>query len=452
MMSGTHGFITEAYFMSVAGEIAGHLASGEIALTTYAAERSDFIRFNESKIRQTGQVSQGTLTLRLIDGQRQAYSTLMLSGEMSGDTSADTHAIVQAITDLRDGLRDAPDDPHLLFDTTVWSESTQRAGTLPSPEALPLVVAQCARGLDFVGFYAGGTIARGFASSLGSRGWHEVQNFNFSWSLYGASGRAIKSHYAGDAWSDDVFAGKVEEAAARLPILAREPRVLAPGRYRTYLAPVAFQELIGTASFTSFSARTQATARNEFYRLNTGETSLDPRVTLTEDLTLGITPRFNADGYLRDSVQLIEAGRGAHQLTNARTAREYGLVPNGATADEIPSTLSMQGGDLAQDDVLCALDTGLYIGNLWYVNFSDRMNCRMTGMTRFATFWVDGGQIVAPVDAMRFDDSLYRLLGSELERIGVQPELLLNDWTWGERATGGMQLPGLLVRSFELTL
>jgi predicted Zn-dependent protease len=209
---------------------------------------------------------------------------------------------------------------------------------------------------------------------------------------------------------------------------------------------------LGTASFSAFSARAQATARNEFYRLNIGEASLDPRVTLTEDLTLGITPRFNDDGYQRQSVPLIEAGRAAARLTNARTAREYGLTPNGATASETPSALSMQAGDLAYDDVLRTLDTGLYIGNLWYVNFSDRMNCRMTGMTRFATFWVEQGRIVAPVDAMRFDDSLYRLLGSELERIGAQPELLLNDWTWGERATGGMKLPGLLVRSFELTL
>jgi predicted Zn-dependent protease len=102
--------------------------------------------------------------------------------------------------------------------------------------------------------------------------------------------------------------------------------------------------------------------------------------------------------------------------------------------------------------VLAKLDTGLYIGNLWYVNFSDRMNCRLTGMTRFATFWVENGQIVAPLEAMRFDDSLYRVLGSELEQLGAQAELLLSDSTWGERATGGMQLPGILTRSFELTL
>jgi predicted Zn-dependent protease len=137
---------------------------------------------------------------------------------------------------------------------------------------------------------------------------------------------------------------------------------------------------------------------------------------------------------------------------SARTAREHGQRPNGAPANEMPVSLSMQGGDLPDADALAALDTGLYVGNLWYVNFSDRVNCRLTGMTRFATFWVEHGEIVAPVEAMRFDDSLYRLFGSELERLGETPELMLSDWTWGERSTGGMKLPGLLARSFDLTL
>jgi predicted Zn-dependent protease len=183
-----------------------------------------------------------------------------------------------------------------------------------------------------------------------------------------------------------------------------------------------------------------------------GEAAFDPRVTLTEDLALGMTPGFNADGYLRETVPLVVNGRAAERLTDARSAREYGLTPNGALADEAITSLSMSGGELGADDALSALDTGLYVGNLWYVNFSDRMHCRMTGMTRFATFWVESGRIVAPVEAMRFDDSLYRLLGDELEQLDAEPELLLNDSTWGERATGGMKLPGVLAKSFELTL
>lgn len=438
----------QRHFTLLADEIDRLQQAGETTLTSFSAEQSEFIRFNGGKVRQIGQVSQGKLTLRLIDGARQAYSTVTVCG----DAVTDLRDLAEALAALRESLRDAPDDPHLLFDTTQWQQASQRTGTLPDPEALVRTVAECAGKLDFVGFYAGGTLARGFASSGGSRGWYEVRNFNFSWSLYHPSGRAIKTSYAGDAWDDATFARKVEQAAGRLPILSATPRVLTPGRYRTWLAPAALAELLQVAAWGGFSARMQATSRSELFKLHSGEVMLDERVTMTEDLSLGIAPGFNEDGYQRESVPLIQAGRSVARLTNARTAREHGLQPNGALASEGPVTLSMAGGDLAEDAVLAKLDTGLYVGNLWYVNFSDRMNCRLTGMTRFATFWVEGGKIVAPVEAMRFDDGLYRLLGSELEQLGAQPELLLNDSTWGERASGGMKLPGVLARSFELTL
>lgn len=438
----------QRHFTALADAIESLQQSGETTLSSFAGEQSDFVRFNAGKVRQTGSVSQGKLTLRLINGARQAYSTLTVCGDLHQDLDD----VGAALATLREGLRDASDDPHLLFDTSKWARTTQRSGKLPDADSLSRVVAQCAHGLDFVGFYAGGTIVRGFASTGGSRGWYEVDNFNFSWSLYDPSGRAIKTTYAGDDWSDAVFARKVEQAASHLTVLARAPHRLEPGSYRSWLAPAALAELLGVVSWSGFSARAQASSRSELYKLHTGEVSLDPRVTISEDLSLGITPGFNDDGYLRDSVALIDAGRGVERLTNARSAREYGLTPNGALPNESPVALSMEAGDLPEEEVLAKLGTGLYIGNLWYVNFSDRMNCRLTGMTRFACFWVENGEIVAPLEAMRFDDSLYRLLGSELEQAGEQPELLLSDSTWGERATGGMQLPGILVRSFELTL
>ncbi|WP_442955569.1 metallopeptidase TldD-related protein [Paraburkholderia sp. MPAMCS5] len=444
----THAVNWQRHFTSLADAIERLRQPGETTLSSFAGEQSDFIRFNSGKVRQTGVVSQGKLTLRLIQGSRQAYFTLTVCG----DLQQDIHEASAALVTLRESLRDAADDPHLLFDSSSWQRVTQRSSTLPEPERVSRLVAECARGLDFVGFYAGGTIVRGFASTRGSRGWYQVDNFNFSWSLYDPSGRAIKTTYAGDNWSDAVFAAKVQQAAARLAVLARPPRTLEPGRYRAWLAPAALAELLGVTAWRGFSARAQASSRSELYRLHVGEIALDPRVTVGEDLNLGITPGFNDDGYLRESVSLIEAGRSAGQLTNARSAREYGLTPNGALAEESPAALAMQAGDLPEDDILAQLGTGLYVGNVWYVNFSDRMTCRLTGMTRFATFWVEDGQIVAPLEAMRFDDSLYRLFGSELERIGAHAELQLSDSTWGERGTGGMQVPGVLLKSFELTL
>ena len=60
----------------------------------------------------------------------------------------------------------------------------------------------------------------------------------------------------------------------------------------------------------------------------------------------------------------------------------------------------------------------------------------MTGMTRFfATFWVENGEIVAPLNVMRFDDTIHRMLGSELEAVTVEQELLLSASNYYNRST-----------------
>ncbi|MNN94915.1 hypothetical protein D3C81_2136300 [compost metagenome] len=76
----------------------------------------------------------------------------------------------------------------------------------------------------------------------------------------------------------------------------------------------------------------------------------------------------------------------------------------------------------------------------------------MTGLTRFATFWVENGQIQAPVSTMRFDDSVYSLLGSQLEALTRERELILSTSTYGQRQTSSSHLPGALVKRLTLTL
>jgi len=135
-----------------------------------------------------------------------------------------------------------------------------------------------------------------------------------------------------------------------------------------------------------------------------------------------------------------------------RSAKEYGLATNAANGGEAPESLDLAAGGLAERDVLQALDTGLYISNLWYLNFSDRPAGRITGMTRFATFWVEGGRVVAPVTPMRFDESIYRLLGETLIDLTRERELLPDSSTYGERQTSSARLPGALVSALRFTL
>jgi predicted Zn-dependent protease len=151
-------------------------------------------------------------------------------------------------------------------------------------------------------------------------------------------------------------------------------------------------------------------------------------------------------------VTLIENGKLADALVSPRSAKEYGLQTNAADGRESPESLELAAGTLAEDAILKALDTGLYISNLWYLNFSDRPAGRITGMTRFATFWVEDGRIVAPVKPMRFDDSIYRILGDNLIDLTRSRELLLDPSTYGERSTSSARLPGALLSSMRFTL
>ena len=65
---------------------------------------------------------------------------------------------------------------------------------------------------------------------------------------------------------------------------------------------------------------------------------------------------------------------------------------------------------IRSNNVLSALDTGVYISNLWYLNYSDRLACRITGMTRFASFWIENGEVVLRVNG---EYRPYRFTGIE---------------------------------------
>ncbi|MBN3821925.1 TldD/PmbA family protein, partial [Paraburkholderia sp. Se-20369] len=88
------------HFLRLADEAERMRAHGETVLLWFAGETSDFVRFNAGRIRQTGRVVQGKLTVRLIDGARQASATSTLAG----DLAADLPELAATLRALRDGL------------------------------------------------------------------------------------------------------------------------------------------------------------------------------------------------------------------------------------------------------------------------------------------------------------------------------------------------------------
>jgi len=349
-------------------------------------------------------------------------------------------------------LPDVTEDPHLLLPTTIVSTRAERGAPLPPSQAIVERVLAAADGHDIVGLLASGPVYRGFANSEGQRNWHAVRAFNLQWSLYFRADKAVKNSYSGLAWSDESFGERMARSTEQLALISMAPRSLLPGKYRAYIAPAAMQEITQLLSWGGFSARALATQQSSLARMRNGA-ELDERVQIVEDIANGVAPAFQADGFARpDNIPLVAAGKMVGALVSPRTAREFDLDVNGANGAEAPEALAMSSGSLPVADVLDALDTGLAIGNLWYLNYSDRPACRMTGMTRFATFWVENGKIVAPANVMRFDDTLYRMLGDNLEALTRERELLLESSTYGSRVLTSVTLPGALVSQMNFTL
>jgi predicted Zn-dependent protease len=431
-------------FFDRADALRRELRAGEVLLCGFAGERSDFVRFNHGKVRQAGSVAQGTVSLRLVHQQRQAAATVAIGGP--GD---DLRPVLQR---LREALHGLPPDPWLLINEEPQSTASERRGALAAAEDVVGEVVRAARGRDLVGFYAGGTICRGFASSLGQKNWHEVDSFNFDWSLYLREDKAVKTGYAGFDWQPAELERAMERAAADMALLDRPPRHPEPGEYRAYLGPRAMEELFGLLCWGGFSAKARATRQSPLLRMQEGE-ALSPKVTLVENTAGGIAPGFQGEGFVKPPrVTLVNEGRLAEALVSPRSAKEFGLTPNGAGGGEAPESLEVAAGALDEEHALAALGDGLYIGNLWYLNYSDRPAGRITGMTRFATFWVEGGRIAAPVTPLRFDDSIYRILGENLVDLTRERPLMLDPSTYEARSTSSARLPGALVAGLRFTL
>ena len=434
-------------FFDLAGRLERELARGETLLLNFSGERSDFVRFNKALVRQAGSVEQRYLGLRLVREGRQASATLTLAGN-----AEDLAPCRDALKQLRDAVGALPKDPWLLINEKPESSTTQRRGTvLPAQDVMEQAM-RAAGKRDLVGIYAGGTMYRGFANSLGQRNWHEVDSFNFDWSLYRQGDQAVKTSYAGFSWSPASFAARMQQAAEQVELLALPGKKIEPGEYRAYLSPRALSDVMGLLAWGGFSARSRQTKQSPLLQMESGKT-LAAQVTLTENVRDGIAPPFQPEGFVRPPVvTLVEDGRLKDPLVSPRSAKEYGLQGNGAYGGESPDALEFSAGTLEDKNVLAKLDHGLYVSNFWYLNYSDRPAGRITGMTRFATFWVQGGKIAAPVSPMRFDDAIYNMLGEKLLDLTKSRELLPDASTYGERQTSSAHLPGALLKGLRFTL
>jgi len=438
----------QAYFNELADFIQSSVRGQEQFTLWFSGEHSDFVRFNHARVRQAGNVNQAYLSLQLIDGQKHISEEISLSNNIA----TDKEVLATTLRELRVALTDVAEDPYLLLSDTVMNTQHSPTSRLPDSAGMVADITGMAANTDLVGLLASGDVFNGFANGHGQRNWHQTSSWNFDWSLYSHADKAVKRGSAGFDWSAAVLQRSFAEARSQLQLLIRPAKSITPGTYRAYLTPSAVAELLSMLNWGGVSEKALRTKQSPLEKLANGEQSFSPQLMVLDNVKEGLAPAFQSAGFIRPAqIELIKAGKLAGTLISPRTAKEYDLTSNAGNSEGAES-FDMGAGNLPMEDALKVLDTGLYISNLWYLNYSDRANCSVTGMTRFACFWVEHGEIVAPINVMRFDDSLYRLLGTQLEALTCEREFLASASTYSGRSNASQRLPGALLSGINLVL
>jgi predicted Zn-dependent protease len=415
-----------------------------------SSENSQFTRFNSAKVRQTGCVHDGSIQLTLMSNERSSFRQF----PFTGNWDIDWELAYTALQELRDELPLLPIDPYLVIPSGNNTSREINIGKLLTPETLVPSILETVANLDFTGMYAGGIVIRGYGDSIGQKHWFATDSFNLDYSLFMASGQAVKGTFAGTEWNEFAYLAKINDGKQQLEMLSRPIKELPKGQYKTYFAPAAVADLLGMLSWGAISEADIQQGNSALAILSRQEKQLSPKFTFKENFQSGLVPRFNNLGEMAaPELTLIEKGILINSLVNSRTAKEYNKPANGANGSETLRSPEISLGNLTFEQILPSLDTGLYVSNLHYLNWSDRPSGRITGMTRYACFWVENGEIVAPISNLRFDESLYRFWGTEnlIDLTNFQ-EFIPEVGTYENRQLGGSLVPGMLVKDFTYTL
>jgi predicted Zn-dependent protease len=216
------------------------------------------------------------------------------------------------------------------------------------------------------------------------------------------------------------YARGLHRDAAQLPDLSSVadglvslPRLeLEPGRYRALLGPQAMIVFVGTLGQIGFHPIDGAFAGR------IGERVLGENVTLVDDAADpdGLPTTFDCAGTPKQRVPLVERGVSAGVVRPETghavpPAWRFGAGPS-------PSHLFLAAGATPEGELGAALGTGLSIQRVDYVRVVHPKRTIVTGSSRDATLWLEGGKAVARLPQFRFTLRLDELFSS-LEAVGA---------------------------------
>ncbi len=440
--------LQSSLFEDYAKKIFNELLADESMTLTMSAEETFFARLSGAKVRQTTNLIQAYVEFSFIKGNKTLTFNLPYRSH-----DEDLVLAIKKIKDSRLWIEHLPEDPYLVRPAFYGVTKEENLNLLPSNDKMLVEILDMASGLDLAGVFSSGDIVNATINSIGQFHWFKTRNFYLDYSLYNKNQKAVKSLFAGSLWNTDLLKQNVKDSEHKLSLMNRESKKIERGTYRAFLAPSAVSELLGTLSWGGLSMGAHKKGNGSLKDLWEKKRKLSPKFCLTEDYSLGMSPRFNDRGEMAPALlSLIEKGELQNFLTSTRIANEFKVETNFSSDSESMRSPVVSTGNLTRENILKELGTGLYLSDLHYLNWSDRETARVTGMTRYACFWVENGEIVSPIVDLRFDESFYSIFGDALVDLTNYAETIPNTGSYFQRDLGGSKVPGILVSEFKFTL
>jgi predicted Zn-dependent protease len=415
---------------------------------TLAQEETLFSRLSNALVRQITNLNQAYIDFNFIKGNK-----TLTFGLPYRSTEEDFASAVKKIKQSREWIKHLPEDPYLVRPEFYGKTLDENIFAENSNNDMLSEILEFAGGVDLAGVFSSGDIVRATTNSVGNSHWFKTNNFYLDYSLYNSKQKAVKSLFAGSVWDKAGLQTNISDSKNKLSMMNIESKKIDRGSYRVFLAPSAVSELLGTLSWGGVSMGDHQRGNGSFKDLWEKKKKLSSKFNLSEDFSLGMSPRFNNLGEVAHGfLPLIERGELQNFLSSTRTANEYKVESNFASEGEGMRSPVVSTGGLSRENILKELGTGLYLSDLHYLNWSDRETSRLTGMTRYACFWVENGEIACPIQDLRFDESFYSLFGDALLDLTNYSEVIPNTGSYFKRDVGGSKVPGILLSDFKFTL
>jgi len=446
--------VKKEIYNTICSQVYNTLKEGEDLTIYMEGENSQYFRFNDSKIRQTGIIEDYNVTLSLYHGKKSLQATTTVSS----DIDYSVKNLISEIDGLRAPLSLIPENNFTAFPEKFDSLEVYRQGDLPDREEILGSLMGIIDNDNLTGVWTSGKIFRASSTSKGTHHWFEKDSFIFDFSLIDAKENMVKILYPGSDWNKDDFIAAFDDASKRLQLMDKPKLELKPGKYRVWFEPHAVADFVDMLNWNGVSEASLRNGSSCLLKMRKDNVRLSEKFSLDESFDRKSTASFNSRSEVSGNVSLIKHGILENTLINSKTALEYGLTSNYAEdvnswgMGEYLRAPFMHGGDIKLDERLEKLGTGIFISNIHYLNWSDNLGGRITGLTRYACYWVEDGKMIAPIKTMRFDDSFYNFFGNNLEGVGENVLSRPVIETYDGRNPGETTCPGILVNDFELTL